>query len=223
MKSDKIKIAIADDHAVCRDGLTSILNPERYLIIGQVNNGKQLIDLVHKNKPDVIFLDIQMPILDGIEATKQLKKECPTIKIIVLSMFTQENCILEMIEAGADGYLVKSADKHEIIESIDYVLNDDLYLSKEIEHKISRKKKNQELKKGRTSNIANLSDIEIQIIKLICDEYTSEEIGKLLFLSKRTIDGTRIRIQHKIDATSTAGIVRFAIENGIYRMSQSFK
>jgi DNA-binding NarL/FixJ family response regulator len=98
MKSDKIKIAIADDHAVCRDGLTSILNPERYLIIGQVNNGKQLIDLVHKNKPDVIFLDIQMPILDGIEATKQLKKECPTIKIIVLSMYTQENCILEMMK-----------------------------------------------------------------------------------------------------------------------------
>jgi DNA-binding NarL/FixJ family response regulator len=78
--------------------LTSILNPERYLIIGQVNNGKQLIDLVHKNKPDVIFLDIQMPILEGIEATKQLKKECPTIKIIVLSMYTQENCILEMMK-----------------------------------------------------------------------------------------------------------------------------
>lgn len=126
-------------------------------------------------------------------------------------------------EAGADGYLVKSADKHEIIESIDYVLNDYLYLSKEIEHKISRKINNQELKKRRTSNIVNLSDIEIQIIKLICDEYTSEEIGKLLFLSKRTIDGTRQRIQHKIDATSTAGIVRFAIENGIFRMSQSFK
>ncbi len=99
-------------------------------------------------------------------------------------------------EAGADGYLVKSADKHEIIESIDYVLNDYLYLSKEIEHKISRKINNQELKKRRTSNIVNLSDIEIQIIKLICDEYSSEEIGKLLFLSKRTIDGTRQRIQH---------------------------
>lgn len=222
MKSDKIKIAIADDHAVCRDGLISILNPKRYHLIGQVNNGKQLIDLVHKNKPDVIFLDIQMPILDGIETTKELKKEYPTIKIIVLSMYAQENCILEMIEAGADGYLVKSADKHEIIESIDYVLNDELYLSKEIEHKTARKIKSQKLKKGRISNVANLSDIEIQIIKLICDEYTSDEIGKLLFLSKRTIDGTRLRIQHKIDAASTAGIVRFAIENGIYRKSNFF-
>lgn len=222
MKSDKLKIAIADDHAVCRDGLTSILKNDQYHIIGQVNNGKKLIELVQHNQPDLVFLDIQMPIMNGIETTKQIKKEFPGIKIIVLSMYAQENCILEMIEAGADGYLLKSADKYEIIESINYVLNDELYLSKEIEQKIARKIKNQELKKGSTLNIANLTDIEIQIIKLICDEYTSEEIGKLLFLSKRTIDGARLRIQHKIEASSTAGIVKFAIENGIYKISNSF-
>jgi DNA-binding NarL/FixJ family response regulator len=217
MKSPKIKIIIADDHFVCRDGLISILSEEKYEIIGQANNGSALVEIVKFKQPDVVFLDIQMPILDGIESTKVIQKCFPQIKIIVLTMYEQESSILEMFAAGANAYLLKSADKKEIIDSIDVVLNNELYFSKEINKKTLAKLKTIFKDNRKIRNIANLTDTEIQIIKLICEEFTSEEIGKFLFLSKRTIDGARLRIQNKIDVLSTAGIVKFAIENGIYR------
>jgi len=217
MKASRIKIAIADDHFICRDGIAAILNEDHFLIIGQVNNGKSLVDLVKENEPDIVFLDIQMPILDGPATAKILQKEYPNIKIIALTMYEQESCINEMISAGAKGYILKSANKNEIIESIFTVLNNEMYFSKEIDKNIISKFKYLNKKKARFKNIADLTDTEIQIIKLICDEYTSEDIGKFLFLSKRTIDGARLRIQFKINVNSTAGIVKFAIENGIYR------
>ncbi len=217
MNSQKIKIIISDDHFVCRDGLISILKEEKYEIIGQANNGFTLIEIVKQKKPDIVFIDIQMPIIDGIEATKEIHKICPSIKVIALTMFEQESSIINMFSAGANAYLLKSADKKEIIESIDSVLNNELYFSKEISKKTIYKVKTIFKENRKVKNIANLTDTEIQIIQLICDEFTSEEIGKFLFLSKRTIDGARLRIQNKIDVLSTAGIVKFAIENGIYR------
>jgi DNA-binding NarL/FixJ family response regulator len=219
MSMQKIRIAIADDHQICRDGLISMLDPDNYEIVGEAENGISIIEVVKKSNPDIIFMDIQMPTMDGIEATKIIKNSYPTTQVIALTMHGQESYITEMIDAGASGYLSKNALKAEIIEAIQTVSQDKQYYCKTISRSISQiiKKKNEN---SRTRMTYDLSETDIKIIKLLCDEYNSESIGKLLFLSKRTIDGARLRIQTKLNVSTTAGIVKFAIENGIYRRSK---
>jgi DNA-binding NarL/FixJ family response regulator len=135
-------------------------------------------------------------------------------------MHWQNGYITEMIDAGASGYLLKTALKHEIIEAIQSALKFKQYYCKTTTSSLAQMLKN---KNSKTKLAFNLSDTEIKIIKLICDEYSSDSIGRLLFLSKRTIDGTRLRIQQKLEVNSTAGIVKFAIENGIYRTNNNSK
>lgn len=219
MPIHKIKIAIADDHQICRDGLISMLDPAYYEIVGQAENGNSILEVVKKSNPDIIFMDIQMPTMDGIEATKIIKNSYPTIHVIALTMHGQESYIMEMIDVGASGYLSKNALKAEFIEAIQTVIQHKQYYckttSKSIAQIIQKKNKN-----SRIRLTHDLSETDIKIIKLLCDEYSSESIGKFLFLSKRTIDGARLRIQTKLNVSTTAGIVKFAIENGIYRRSK---
>lgn len=215
---NKVKIAIADDHQICRDGLASMLDPAIYQLVGEADNGIRIIELAKNLNPDIILMDIQMPKMDGIEATKIISNTFPNIQVIALTMHGKLSVITEMIDAGASGYVLKTASKSEIIESIQSVLTNRQYYCKETSLNLS-KTQIEKNSNTRTKLAFNLSDIEIKIIRLICDEYKSEAIGRLLFLSKRTIDGARLRIQSKLNVSSTAGIVKFAIENGIYRMS----
>lgn len=219
MPIHKIKIAIADDHQICRDGLISMLDPAYYEIVGQAENGNGILEVAKNSNPDIIFMDIQMPTMDGIEVAKLIKDRFPSIHIIALTMHGQESYITDMIDAGASGYLSKNALRAEIIEAIQTVIQHKQYYCKttsKIIAKIIQKNNNN----SRTRMSYDLNETEIKIIKLICDEYNSESIGKLLFLSKRTIDGARLRIQTKLNVNTTAGIVKFAIENGIYRKSK---
>jgi len=216
MPLHKIRVAIADDHQLIRDGLISILDPKEYEIVGEADNGINIIELVKQTNPDIVLMDIQMPKMDGIEATKIIIDKFPSIDIIALTMHSQDSYITEMMDAGASGYLLKTAMKNEILEAINSARQNKQYYCKTTTTTITKiiKRKN---KNSRTKLSYDLSETDIKIIKLICDEYNSEEIGRLLFLSKRTIDGTRLRIQLKINVSSTAGIVKFALENGIYR------
>jgi DNA-binding NarL/FixJ family response regulator len=164
-------------------------------------------------------MDIQMPKMNGIEATKIIIEKFPSIHIIALTMHGQDSFIIDMIDAGASGYLMKTAMKHEILEAINSVNMNKQYYCKTSTTAITKiiKRKNRNTK---TKLSYNLSETDIKIINLICDEYNSEEIGRLLFLSKRTIDGARLRIQQKINVSSTAGIVKFALENGMYKSKE---
>ena len=216
MPLHKIRIAIADDHQIIRDGLISMLDPKDYEIVGEADNGINIIELVKHTKPDIVLMDIQMPKMDGIEATKIILEKFHSTHIIALSMHGQDSYITEMMDAGASGYLLKTAMKNEILEAINSARQNKHYYCKATTATITKiiKRNN---KNSRTKLSHDLNETDIKIIKLICDEYNSEEIGRLLFLSKRTIDGARLRIQLKINVSSTAGIVKFALENGIYR------
>jgi DNA-binding NarL/FixJ family response regulator len=216
MPLQKIRIAIADDHQICRDGLISMLDPEFYEIVGEAENGEKIIEIVSQSLPDIILMDIQMSKMDGIEATKIITDKFPSVHIIALTMHGQESYITEMLDAGASGYLLKTALKVEILEAIKSASQNKQYYCKSTTTSITKiiKRKN---RNSKTKLSYDLTETDIKIIKLICDEYNSEAIGRLLFLSKRTIDGARLRIQLKINVSSTAGIIKFALENGIYK------
>jgi DNA-binding NarL/FixJ family response regulator len=219
MPLNKIRIAIADDHQIIRDGLISMLDPKEFEIIGEADNGISIIELVRQTNPDIVLMDIQMPKMDGIQATKIIIDKFPSTHIIALTMHGQDSYITEMMDAGASGYLLKTAMKNEILEAISSARQNKQYYCKTTTATITKiiKRNN---KNSRAGLSHDLSETDMKIIKLICDEYNSEEIGRLLFLSKRTIDGARLRIQLKINVSSTAGIVKFALENGIYKTSE---
>ncbi|MGI8600546.1 MAG: response regulator [Chitinophagaceae bacterium] len=214
-----IKVLLADDHELFRDGFKMLIKKQQDIeIIGEAENGRELVNLAKELKPDVIVTDIKMPVLDGIEATKTLTKQFPGIGIIALSMFDDEFLIVDMLEAGAKGYLLKNAQKEEIFEAIRSVYNNETYYcnktSTRLAQMIAKSGFNPYHKKQRV----DFSERELEIMRLICQEYSNKEIGEKLFISARTVEGHRNKIQDKIKAKNMAGIIIYAIKHGIYKL-----
>jgi len=213
-----IRLIIADDHEIFRDGLALMLSKqEAVTLVGQASDGHELLQLVDETKPDMVLTDIKMPRLDGISGAKILLQRYPQLKIIALSMFEEEALIVEMLEAGAKGYLLKNADKKEILEAIITVNEGNIFYCKHTTAHLASlivKSKFDSRLKGH-SNLFN--DREKDIIRLICRQHTAQEIGDLLFLSKRTVEGYRTRILEKMDVKNTAGVVIYALKHNIIR------
>lgn len=214
-----IKVLLADDHELFRDGFKMLIKKQQDIeIIGEAENGRELVNLAKELKPDVIVTDIKMPVLDGIEATKTLTKQFPGIGIIALSMFDDEFLIVDMLEAGAKGYLLKNAQKEEIFEAIRSVYNNETYYcnktSTRLAQMIAKSGFNPYHKKQRV----DFSERELEIMRLICQEYSNKEIGEKLFISTRTVEGHRNKIQDKIKAKNMAGIIIYAVKHGIYKL-----
>jgi DNA-binding NarL/FixJ family response regulator len=217
-----VEIIIADDHEIFRDGFKVMCSKEKTIhIVGEAENGEELVELVRKNPPDVVITDIKMPKMDGIAVARTLSKEFPQIGIIALSMFDEEDLVVEMLEAGAKGYLIKNAQKQEIFDAIDAVSKNENYYCNQTSAKLagmiaasrfdSRKKK---------ENI-DFTGKELQIIQMICEEHSSREIADKLFLGVRTVEGYREKIQQKMNARNMAGVVVFAMRNGLYKHNKS--
>ena len=214
-----IRIVLADDHEIFRDGFQTMLKKQSNVeLIGEAENGKELIELVEKLNPDVIITDIKMPKMDGVEATKILSDRFPEIGVIALSMFDEDDLVVDMLEAGARGYLIKNAAKHEILEAIRTVYEKGTYYCQHTSHKLAQmiaKSKFNPYKKAKKIEFTNR---EIDIIRLICAEYSNKEMGAQLNLSVRTVEGYRDKILEKMEVKNTAGIVVYAIKNGIYKI-----
>jgi len=211
-----ISLVIADDHEIFRDGLALMLSKQEGLTLaGQAENGRQLIELVKELQPDIIITDIKMPLMSGIEATRLLLQQFPGLKIIALSMFDEEHLIVDMLEAGAKGYLLKNADKKEILEAIDAVYGDNNFYCRHTSARLASMIVKRKLDPFKKKNEILFSDREKEIIRLICRQMTAQEIGDQLFLSKRTVEGYRTRIMEKMEAKNTAGVVIFALKNSL--------
>ncbi|HMI61843.1 MAG TPA: response regulator transcription factor [Puia sp.] len=215
---NSISLIIADDHEIFRDGLALMLSKQESVsLVGQAGDGHELLQLVEETKPDMVLTDIKMPRLDGISAAKILLQRYPNLKIIALSMFEEEDLIVEMLETGAKGYLLKNADKKEIMEAILTVNEGNIFYCKHttahLASLIVKSKFDSRLKAPATL----FTDREKDIIRLICRQHTAQEIGDLLFLSKRTVEGYRTRILEKMDVKNTAGVVIFALKHSIIR------
>jgi|SRR6185436_5896703 len=214
-----INIVIADDHEIFRDGFRVLIKKfQEIKLVGEAENGKELIEIVEKLKPDVVLTDIKMPKMDGIEATQYLTRTDSAINIIALSMFDEDNLIIDMLEAGAKGYLLKNADKQEIIEAITTVNKGKTYYCKSTSAKLMQMIARSKFNPYKKSQKAQFKEKELEVIRLICDQHSTKEIGDKLNLSTRTIEGYRERILEKMDVHNTAGIVVYAIKAGIYKI-----
>lgn len=214
--TNPIRIVVADDHELFRDGFKVMLRKQAEIVLeGEATDGSELIELVDRLHPDVVITDIQMPVLDGVEAAQRLKAKYPSIGIIALSMLEDEIRIVQMLEAGASGYLVKNANKAEIIEAIKTIHAGGTYYCATTSFRLAKaisKSKFQPQKK----EPVEFTERELQIMKLICEEKTSQEIAEALFLSKRTVDWYRDAILQKIHARNIAGIVVYAMRNRLF-------
>ena len=213
MDNLKLKVLIVDDHKILRNGLTSLLKVSDIVSdIYELDNGKAAIDFVKKHKDiDVILMDIKMPDINGIEATKIILDENPDIKIIALTMHDDKNYISEMVNAGAKGYLLKNTEFDELVFAIKEVYKGDMFFSSQVTSIITTSITARKPKTDVT--LDQLTKREIQILKLIAEEYTNQEIADKLFLSPRTIDTHRRNLLIKIGARNTAGLVKFAIKH----------
>jgi DNA-binding NarL/FixJ family response regulator len=213
-----IKLVIADDHEIFRDGFKLMLSkfPE-IVLVGEAANGRELLELIEKENPDVILTDIKMPVMDGIEATKKIVELYPDKGIIGLSMYDDDELIIEMLEAGAKGYLIKNAGKEQIIEAIKTVYNDEPYYCRTTSNKLTQMIAKSRFNPYKKTTKAEFSEREKEIIGCICDEMTNKEIGDKLFISVRTVEGHRLKILEKMNVKNTVGLVVYAIKNGIVK------
>jgi DNA-binding NarL/FixJ family response regulator len=217
IKEETIRVLVADDHEIYRDGLRVMLKKQPDIEwVGEAENGQEVIKLVGTLKPHVVLMDIMMPVTDGIAATRALREFFPAVKVIALSMFNDDNLIVDMLEAGAKGYLLKNAEKKEILEAIKSVRQEKPYYcsstSTRLAQLIGRSKYDpfeRELKQ-------QFSDKELEIIRLICKEFSNKEIAERLFISTRTVEGYRLKIQEKIKVRNVTGIVIYAVKHGIF-------
>ncbi len=219
---EEIRLVIADDHEIFRDGLALMLSKQRNLFLaGQAADGLALVELVDQLRPDVILTDIKMPLMDGVEATRKIIRHHSKAKIIALSMFDEENLIVDMLEAGAKGYLLKNADKSEILEAIRTVEQNNHYYCQHTSDRLASllvKSKFSPTKENKQKPV-EFNDRELEIIKFICQQFTAQQMAEKLFLSKRTIEGYRTKILEKMNVKNTAGVVIYALKHHLIDQS----
>ena len=212
---EKIKILIVDDHRIIRDGLKSLLLDEKdMVIVAEAENGNQAIKMVAMQKIDVALMDIQMDEMNGITATQIIKEKFPQTKVLALSMFSDFGYISKMLKAGATGYILKNADKTELTEAVRKVAKGESYFSFAVNEKILDKLRGKKQEPSSNQHI-QLSDREKEILKLIAEGLINKEIALKVSLSPLTVDTHRKNLLRKLNVKNTAGLVRYAMENGL--------
>jgi len=207
---EKIRIIIADDHQLFRNGLKILLNafPD-FEVTGEASNGEEFLKILRNSNAEIALMDINMPEMDGIEATREGLKLNPDIKIIALSMYGEEEYYYKMVDAGAKGFVLKDSDISEVKDAILTVSRGGSYFSQELLYHVILKFKNRESE----SKSASLSKREKEILLKICEGLSNQEIAESLFISKRTVDKHRANLLDKTNSKNTASLILFAIKN----------
>lgn len=215
--NNKIRVLIADDHTVYLDGLEVLLsNHDDIELVGAAVNGEQLIRLARQLSPDVILTDLKMPGIDGIQAIKEITALNLPCACIALSTFDTDYLIIEALEAGAMGYITKNVQRNEIIEAIKTVHDRQPYYCRTTSLRLARQIGKSSFNPYNKAGLHLFNELEKEMICLICREKTSEDIGKELFMAKRTVEGIRAKILEKAGVKTPIGLVVYAIKNAIY-------
>lgn len=215
----KIKLAVADDQVIFRTGLVNLLNEiDNVVVVLEANNGKELLRGLRKKKPQIAILDYRMPELNGEETAKKIQEKYPELRILMLSMYDDEEFILGTIRNGANGYLTKDDEPEEIKRAIESIVNTGYYVNDRISKVLVRNMMDEGILKPKflvNVNTVNFTDNEITVIRLLARELCTKEIADQMNKSERTIDGYRTDILEKTGARNSIGIVMFGIKAGI--------
>ena len=214
----KIKVLLVDDHKIVRDGIKVLLQDEIDIeVIGEAENGKHALEKLTELTPDIMIVDINMPVMNGIECSRVVAKTYPSVKILALTMLNEQEHIKNMIAAGAGGYILKTSGKGELLDAIKTVISGENYFSDEVKNIIMM---NMVKKKSYVSKISGeripITSREKDVLGYIVKEFTNQEIADKLFISVRTVDAHRRNLLEKTGSRNTAGLVKYAIESNLY-------
>lgn len=213
----KIKLGLTDDHLLFRRGLASILATyEQIQLVLQTSSGPELLEQLQHTELDVVLLDLEMPEMNGIQTAEALREQYPDLKILILSMYDDDHFIQHLMEVGANGYLLKDAEPDEVVQAVVAAAKKGFYFSERVSKVVLQGLANKKKVKPIFRNQVRLTKRELQVLQLICEEQTNNEIGEQLFLSPRTIEGYRNRLLEKTGVRNTAGLVVFAIRNELF-------
>lgn len=214
--SNQINVALVDDHILVRSGLKLMLKQvDDIQVVFEASHGRELLDKMESSPIDVILLDIEMPVMDGKETLEHLRKHFPEIKVLILTMHQHDSFIVNMMEIGANGYLLKESNPDEVIDAIRTVNREGVFFNAGTSKALLSKLTNNQSSKPnwRPDGHSSLNQREIDILRLICDEKTTAEIADKLFLSPKTIEGYRKGLLEKTDSKNIAGLVKYAIKH----------
>jgi len=224
----KTRILIADDHGVVRSGVRALLqSSSEYRVVAEAADGEEAIALAKRHAPDIVMMDISMPKMNGIEATRVLRKEVPGARIIILTVHEDEEYVYQMLKAGASGYVLKSAGKKEIFAAIDSALSGERFFSPGVSRLIidgfihrddKEQGRSRPAEEEDSSPPSQLTKREIEVLQYISRGFTNREIAGMLYLSIRTVNTHRTNLMQKLDIHDTARLVRYAIENGLVKI-----
>lgn len=210
-----IKVIIADDHVLFRSGVRAALSIKKDVeLIAEADNGMQLLNLLKHMEPDVILLDIQMPIMDGIATLPEIRKLYPQVKVIILSMHNDHSMISKLMEIGANSYLTKNSDSETIYNAIKTCYEQEFFFNELTNKALLTGLRTKRSDPGSPAEV-NLTEKELTILKMMCEEKTTKEIADLVEISPRTVEAIRDKLKTKTGAKSMAGLVMYAVKNGI--------
>lgn len=214
--AETIKVLVADDHTMFVDGIDSILKDEKDIeVIGRCYDGPSVIQFLKNEDADLVLLDVNLPEMNGIEVCKQVNKDYKNTKILAISMFNEESFVTEILNHGAEGYILKNTGREELLTAIRTVNGGNTYFSKDVTQTIMKSlmKSRKASNSSKSGFIPKISRREKEVLKLIVEEYTTQEIANELFISLKTVESHRSSLLAKMNARNTAGLVRITMEN----------
>lgn len=212
----KMMVLLVEDHAIVRQGLRRLLEERGLVVAGEASDGRQAVKMARELDPDIVIMDITLPRLGGIEATRKIRRTNPGTKVIMLTIHDEESFIYKSLDAGANGYMVKDKATDDLLDAIDTVMRGEVYLSPNFSPKVLESyRKLSKSGRKKIDDFSRLTNREREILQLIAEGYTSKEIANMLFISVKTAENHRANIMSKLDIHETAGLVRYAVRIGL--------
>ncbi|MGB0918487.1 MAG: response regulator [Flavobacteriales bacterium] len=206
-----IRLILVDDHQIVLDGVKALLDDlDGFDCVATADNGQKALDLLKVFDVDVILMDIDMPVMNGMEATRRVKKEYPDVKIISLTQHSERGMVKQLLDCGSDGYLLKNIAQDELANAIRKVHRGESAFSEEVSLSLAGKA----VEKNANGVDVELTEREIEILSLVAEGFSSKQVGEKLFISPRTVDTHRTNLMNKLDIHNIAGLIRFALKNG---------
>lgn len=216
MKGDVIRVLLADDHAVVRAGLKAVLSAARDIeVVGEAKTGREAVALAERCKPDVVVMDLSMPELDGTAATKEIVEKGFATRVLVLTMHSEEDYLVPLMEAGAAGYLVKSAADRELVDAVRAIAHGDVYMGPAAARVLAKNLTKKDPEKIERDRFEKLTQRERDVLRLVAQGFSAPEIGGRLYISPKTVDTYKQRIQEKLGLAHRSDYVQFALKLGL--------